>query len=174
MKKDLLIVAAVAALAVTAFLLTAETSAPAAGPGQGGSPYRPDVKDRINLKYRTEGGLGSIVLFEVTIRGPGECPVLYQGRGGPLTERTHALGEPAFRDLLERLARTDFFAVESVPRSGYHSDMASVTVALSIGDQQNEVVIDGRRRPSRDLSALLEFFDALRTAATPEPVSTGD
>ncbi len=177
MKKDLAIVGVVAALAVAAFLLSSDTTpaAPGGGPNGGArNPYRPDGAETLLVKYRAEGGLGSIALFEVEIRGPGECPVRWQARRGPLSERSHQLPDAGFRDLMERLARADFFQVESVPRSGYHSDMATVTIALTVGDRHNEVVIDGRRRPSRDLAALLEYFDALRRSATPESVATGD
>lgn len=171
MKKDLVLVLVVAALGVTGFVVTADRSPVAARPHD---PYHPGAHDATLLKYKAEGGFGSIVFFEATVRGPGECAVRYQTRGGPVVERKRALSEEDFRDLLERLARVDFFEVEEVPRSGYLADMATVTVALSIGEQRNEVTVDARRRSSRDLSPVTAFFDAIRKAITPEPVSTGD
>ncbi len=171
MKKDLVLILVVAALAVAAFLISGERAAPAPLKSD---PYRPGGKEPVLVTYRTEGGLSPIAFFEIAIRGPGDCTVRYRTHGGPAVERSHAVSDAAFRDLLERLSRVGFLEVEGVPRSAYYADMATTTVALTIGDQQNQVTIDARRRPSRDISPLLDFFDEIRKAATPEPVSTGD
>jgi hypothetical protein len=174
LKKDLSVVIVLAALAVAAFFLTAEHGGAAVARRGPLDPYRPDAKDNVLVRFQVEGGVSQIPLFEVSIRAPGDCGVRYQIRGRPVVERSYPLSDAQFHDILDRLARVEFFEVEDVPRSGYLADLATTTIALTIRDQQNTLRIDARRRPSRDLAPVLEFFEEIRKAATPEPVSTGD
>ena len=175
MKKDLLLVLLIAALAGAVFFLTGDRGGAAGVPvHRTASPYRPDATDKVLIGYKVESDTSQIPLFEVAIRAPGDCTVRYQIRGRPLVERAYPLSDGQFHDILDRLARVDFFDVEEVPRSKTFADVSTVTVALTIREQQSSVRIDARRRASRDLGPVLEFFDGLRKAATPEPVATGD
>jgi hypothetical protein len=169
-KKDLLLLAAVAALAAAAFAaLRASDPEP---PRE--DPYRPRPKTPVAIDFRSVGGFRGLERVEVEIRGPDDCLVRYRPRGGPAAERRHELSSERFEDLLARLARANFFEIDEVPRAGYVADMPSVTVAFRAGERSNEVTIDGRRRASGDLGAILRFFDEIVRAETPAPVSTGD
>lgn len=170
-KKDLLVLAAVAALAVLATLLARPGAPP---PARKADPYRPAGGEAVLVRYRAEGGLSPFSLVEIEVRSAEDGLVRYKAHGGPVVEKRHALGEAKYADLLDRLARVDFFTVDEVPRSGYVADMPAVTVALTIGDRKNEVTMDGRRRTSRDLGPVFDVFSEIRKAVTPEPVSSGD
>jgi hypothetical protein len=170
-KKDLFILAAVAALALAAFVV-ARRDAPV--PARGGDPYRPAAGEEALIAYRAEGGLSPFSEVAIEARGPEDCVVRYRVHGAQLVEKRHPLGEARFEDLLARLGRADFFTVDEVPRSGYLADMPAVTISLRIGGRENHVTIDGRHRPSRDLEPILAAFEEIRKDVTPEPVSSGD
>jgi hypothetical protein len=170
-KKDVPLIGALLALAVAAALL-ARPGAPAKERKH--DPYKPAPGEPLLVRYRAEGGLSPFSLVEVEVRSAADCVVRYVAHGGPRVEKRHALTEAQFADLLERLARVDFFTVDEVPRNGYIADLPSVSLALTIGEKENEVTTDGRRRASRDLAPVFAVFSAIRKAATPEPVSSGD
>ena len=172
MKRDLLVVLADAVLAAAVFFLTRET--PAGGP-TGRDPYRPASGEEVHVRYVSVGGFGPGAGCEIDVRGPGDCSVRWRSGGGrPAVVRRHPLSDQGYNELLQRLARADFFEVDELPSSSVAADTPKVTLALSIGARSHEVLLDGRRRPSKELGPVLEFFDAIRKAATPEPVAAGD
>lgn len=173
LKKDIVVIAAVGALALAAFFVSrrgADAPAPSAG------PYRPAAEVPIRVHYRAAGGLSPLAEVEVDVRGPGadDCVVRWRAHGGPAIEKRLALGDRRLGDLLARLGRADFFEVDEVPRSGYIADLPATALAYTVGDRTHEVVVDGRRRASRDLRPVYEFFEEIRKQVTPEPVSSGD
>jgi hypothetical protein len=171
-KKDLLVVLVVALLGLTAFLVSSEP-APAA-PQVAQDPYAYGDGKAVEVRYKAEGGLSPVSMFEATVRGPGQVSVRYEVRGRRVVARTHPISETEFRNLMAALARVDFLEVESVPRSNYLADMPSTTLAAKIGEAGNSVTIDGRRRASRDLGPVLTFFEGVRRTVTPEGVGSGD
>jgi hypothetical protein len=163
----------VAALAAAVLFVTREPEK-AASSGAA-DPYRPAAGEAVLVRYEASGGPGTIERCEIEARGPGECLVRYRAAGARApSERAHPLSEAGWEELLRRLARADFFEADEAPRAALHADQPRITLALSIGPRSHEVTLDGRRRATRDLAPVLDWFDAVRKASTPEPVSAGD
>lgn len=166
MKRDTIAALAVLVLAASVFYLTRETPPGAAAARD---PYRPAESESVLVRYASEGGFGPDGAVEIVVRGPGECVVRRRaGEGREAAERRHPLSEAGFDELLRRFSRADFFEQDELPAASVSADAPKISLALTIGARSHEVVLDGRRRPSKELGAVLELLDGIRKATAPE------
>jgi len=140
------------------------------------TPESPHVREAqvFEVTYRVEGGQSGMRFVEVRVEGPGHARVRYQPEGGAVSAVPVAWTEEDHVRLLRLLADVHFFETDEVGRRGYYPDMAKTTLQAKLGELWNEIVIDGRTRPSHDLSQLVAVLDRLRLSATPELLIQGD
>ena len=170
--KDVLAIALVLVVGVVALTLNESSSSSSPPPDPEQAVAHAAAPDHI--AYRVEGGASGMRFVEVEIDGPGEALIRYRPRGGATMEVHHPWPEARHSDLVRLLADVRFFETEEVGRKGYYPEIPRVTLRARLGGREHEVVIDGRTRPSLDLDRLIASLDAIRLAATPEALASGD